>query len=142
MVTKASFNSAWCVVRGISLGMFWNGLSSSRDTSFKPRKHSTVKKFRVHPNQIFVTKFVNSMGNTKIITTEKKVAISGKKNTEWGRVSYSVHRIQQQTTVYRTYVQKQMGTVHMQLCELWMALETCEMFGNCVVTHSNKFELP
>lgn len=57
---------------------------------------------------------------------------------KWLGVSYSLYRIQQQITLYRTYVQKQMGTVHMQLCELLMALETCEMFGNCVVTYSNK----
>jgi hypothetical protein len=51
-------------------------LSNSRDTSFKPRKHNTVKKFKAHANHIFVTKFENRSGNIKMITTEKKVAIS------------------------------------------------------------------
>ena len=73
---------------------------------------------------------MNSIGKIKIITTEKNVAISGKKNMKWVRRSLSF--IEHHTTLYTTYGQKQMGKVHMQLYELQIAMDECEMFGNCV----------
>ena len=74
-VTKASLNCACNVVKGISLGTFEKGFSSSLATSYMPRKHNTVRKFKTPANQSFVTKLVKSKGKMKMTVIEKNAVI-------------------------------------------------------------------